>query len=163
MNTTTFYHSRIRYFTSPSLHRAVVEVERPGDVNSFIGSGRNNHVETLSNDSAIVGGENNLLAGGDQRYSFIGSGLNNTISSPCASIIGGAGNNIPAGLPNAHIIGSGITAAALPAGNGGLFVNELVIQNIPAVTLLTYPLLQPGQLYTVVAGAGFTNRPVYVV
>ncbi len=74
----------------------------------------------------------------------------------------GNGNN-DSGLPNTFIAGSGIIAAALPGGNGGLFANEIVIQNIPAVNAITYPLLQPGQLYTVIAAPGFTNRPIFIV
>ena len=40
------------------------------------------------------GHENNLLGGGNQQHSFIGSGIDNTITGMCSAILGGEGNTV---------------------------------------------------------------------
>jgi hypothetical protein len=139
-----------------------------------IGGGSANLIDVGGERSVISGGNNNTIIA---QGAVIGGGTNNTVSGSCSVIAGGQGNvstgafsailggngNNDSGLPNTFIAGSGLIAAALPGGNGGLFANEIVIQNIPVVTAVTYPTLQVGQVYTTVApGSGFMSSPLYV-
>ena len=66
-----------------------------GDVNSFIGGGLGNVIQTSVNYSIISGGDANTIQSGDNE-SFIGGGTGNTIgaSSPEAAIVGGSTNSI---------------------------------------------------------------------
>jgi hypothetical protein len=84
-------------------------------------------VETVSNNSAIVGGEDNLLAGGDQRHSFIGGGHGNVISGRCSAILGGQGNNVTHNF--AAAFGNGINSVA----NDMFHVSCLNAVNSPAL------------------------------
>jgi hypothetical protein len=110
--------------------------------------------------SAIGGGINNTITG---NCSVIVGGENNTVNGAYSAILGGNGNN-DSGLPNTFIAGSGIIAAALPGGNGGLFANEIVIQNIPVITTpLAWSNLAFGEIYTTVApNTGLGASPLFI-
>lgn len=73
---------------------------------SFIGSGRENTIDSTGRCSFIGAGRENDIQG---CHSAIISGLNNAISSEFSSIVGGQNNDTNA-FNNVHIIGSNITA-----------------------------------------------------
>jgi len=138
----------------------------PGADFSFLGGGSANCIDTGGAPGAttygtIGGGESNTIHAGTNHSSIFG-GSNNQVSGNCSAILGGINNN-DGGYPYTGIFGVGVTGLPLAAGNGGFFVNELVIQNIPVITALTYSSLQAGELYTdTPPGLGYKMSRVYI-
>lgn len=93
---------------------------------------------------AIGGGQNNLICAGVNFGSIFG-GQNNCVADNFTSILGGTGNTIPAGFPNAHIVGSGIVLGALVGNPGSLHVNNLWMQ---PTTYCNYAGVAPGGTFT---------------
>lgn len=112
--------------------------------------------------NAFVGGGGANIASGF--FASVVGGDNNIASGHGAAILGGSGNN-DGGNPYVGIYGCNVAGLPLAAGNGGFFVNELVIQDVAvATTPGMFAGLQAGQVYTnVAAGAPFLGRPLYIV
>ncbi len=111
---------------------------------SFIGGGSDNFIDNTgaaTSYAVIGGGQNNCVFPGTN-HSSIFSGNGNCVADSCSSILGGANNTIPAGFPNAHIVGSGIVLNAGTVGNpNSLHVNGLWANGIPAYpTGYPYPV-----------------------
>ena len=158
-------------------------------VYSFIGGGSSNYVNLLSDCSAISSGFSNRVGitgggGNGATFSFIGGGQNNfiddtaaavshsgifsgngnTVADSCSSILGGAGNTIPAGFPNSHIIGSGIVLNPGFVGNpNSLHANNLWLDpatyfsSVGTPPLGTWP---PGTVYVDTTGGNNFLRVV---
>ena len=80
----------------------------------FIGGGRSNHV--AAGDSAIVGGDGNIIVSGSRRKMFIGGGATNSILADESGIIGGQSNIISG--TNRSFIGGGIFNTISSVGVG---------------------------------------------
>ncbi len=103
---------------------------------SGIAGGQNNVIDdTCSSTSfAVIGGGFQNCICADTSHSSILGGSGNCIADSCASILGGTGNIVPAGLPNTHIVGSGITAVC---------ANTMHIEGLWACGLPVYPAFYP--------------------
>jgi hypothetical protein len=78
-----------------------------------------------------------------------------------SSILGGSGNN-DGGFPYTGMFGNGLNGAPIAGGLGGVFVNQLVMQNV-AVGPAGYAGIPIGGLYTPVApGTGYLASPIYI-
>ena len=81
----------------------------------------------------IGGGQCNCICFGTN-HSSISSGHSNCVADSCSSILGGAGNIIPAGIPFTGMFANGLTATVSPATMlvpSAFWVDELVVANIP--------------------------------
>ena len=92
----------------------------------------------------IGGGEKNCILH-NTNHSSIFSGQFNTVADSCSSILGGAGNTIPAGFPNSFIAGSGIVLNPSVVGNP----NSLHVNGLWASNMCTFPIGFPYNTGTV--------------
>lgn len=99
---------------------------------SFIGTGRQQLVDSGASFSSVVGGENNTVNSGYQ-HSVVGGGCGNTVNGNCSAVLGGSGNTV--NHDYAAIFGMGITSVASCA----VHANNYVAQNMPVCTSGPFP------------------------
>ena len=133
------------------------------DFNIIVGGCLNNIDDTGATTCyGVIGGGYQNFIGAGTNHASIFSGYNNQVSGSCSSILGGENNN-DNGNPYTGIFGTGVNGLPLAAGNGGFFVNEMVIQNIPVITAATFFTLLPGEVYTTgPVGSPFMGRPLFI-
>jgi hypothetical protein len=122
--------------------------------NGFVGGGYLNKIVGGSC-NAIVGGQANSVNG---VHNFIGGGYGNTLTRACSAILGGC-NNSDGGVAFAGIFGCNVTAVVPNA----FHANSFVAQNIKcALTLPTFALLLPGELYITTVSPSWCGQPVFI-
>ena len=128
---------------------------------AFVGGGCLNQVNS---DFAVVGGGYFNQANG--LNSFVGAGDTNLVTGNCSAILGGF-NNDDGGNDYTGIFGTGITASPIPSGTGAFWVNELILNSIPAGTaggggVIMPPIGYPSGSIFYFPDA-FGNKVVYVI
>ena len=110
---------------------------------STIGGGNAHKINTGSQYAFIGGGNAHSLTG---NASAIVGGDTNTTGGNCSVILGGYGNS-DGGNDFTAVFGNGITASAIPSGNGAMWVNQLVATDLQIGILSTGGVINPPTLY----------------